>query len=118
MVLIEIPDNPNCAAVDTRLFHDLSPAHPVAQVRLERQPGVPEWHDVTGWTTSGSPCAALAQKVDDSGDGVAVLVYGGDAGLRLRPAGSDGPWALAQPAQWGEPFLIVGDPDDVRANDG
>ncbi len=118
MVLIEIPDNPNCSAVDTRIFHDVSSARPVSQVRLERQPGVAQWYDVTGWTTAGLPCQAVLQKVDDSGDGVAFLLYGGDAGVRLRPAGRGEPWGLTEPEQWGEPFLIVGDTEDVSTAHG
>ena len=114
MVLIEIPDNPNCSPVDLRVFHDVKPPIQVSQVRLERQPGRPEWCEVTGWTLDGAPCAAQAQSVDDSGEGVALLVFGGDAGLRLRPAGSDGAWSLASAHQWGEPFLIVADTGDVR----
>ena len=114
MVSIEIADNPNCAPVDLRVFHDLEPPHPAAQVRLERHPGAPEWYALTGWTAEGHPCPALIQKVDDSGDGTAFLVYGGDAGLRLQPVASREPWGLGHPEQWGEPFLIVSDAQDIR----
>ena len=114
MVVIEIADNPNCAPVDLRVFHDLEPPHPATQVRLERQPGAPEWYALTGWTAEGHPCPARIQKVDDSGDGTAFLIYGGDAGLRLQPAASREPWGLGHPEQWGEPFLIVSDAQDIR----
>ena len=115
MVLIEIPDNPNCVSVEQRVFHDLAPAQAITQVRLSRPDGVAAWCDVTGWTTAGAPCPARWQKVDDSGEGVAYLVYGGEAGLRFRLAGADGPWRLDAPDQWGEPFLIIADVKDVRA---
>ena len=114
MMYVEIPNNSNCAAVDLRVFHDLEPPHAASQVRLERQPGVPAWYEVTGWTASNTPCQALLQKVDDSGEGVAFLLYGGDAGLRLRPAEDAAPWSLDHPSQWGEPFLLVGRVEDVR----
>jgi len=42
MVMIEIHANPNCPAADLRVFHDLEPARPVAQVRLERRAGSPQ----------------------------------------------------------------------------
>jgi len=115
MILIEIPDNPNCAAVELRIFHELEPAQRVSQVRLIHDGELPQWYDVTGWTASAQPCPAWLQKVDDSGDGVAFLLHGGEAGVRLRPAGTREPWSGTVLQQWGEPFLIVGDRADVRA---
>ena len=84
-------------------------------MRLARE-GTPaaQWYDVTGWTVSGGPCPALLQKVDDSGDGVAFLLYGGDAGLRFRHAEAAASWAQDASGQWGEPFLIIADPADIR----
>ena len=144
MVVIEIPDNPNCPVAELRIFHDVEPPRSVSGVRLERVPGESKWHDVTGWTLAGQPCPALAQKVDDSGEGVAYLVRGGDAGLRLRPspgtpdallrkakhrgwatgvpravgerpaAGHPQPWSLEDPTQRGEPFLLIADSGDLR----
>ena len=114
MILIEIPANPNCEPVEMRVFHDVEPPRPVGQVRLERQIGHPEWYAVIGWTASKGPCPAFLQKVDDSGEGVAFLLYGGDAGIRLRPAEQEAPWRIGDPAQRGEPFVILSDLSDVR----
>lgn len=114
MVVIEIPPNANCEPVEMRLFNSVAVPRPVRQIRLERTPGRPEWLDVTGWTVEGSSCAALAQTVDDSGEGLALLVYGGDAGLRLRRAGDAGPWRLEDSQQWGMPFVLTGDLSDVQ----
>ena len=114
MILIEIPNNPNCAPVDGRIFHDLTPPQAVRQVRMAFDDGTPRWYDVTGWTAAGAPCPAVMQKVDDSGDGVAFLVHGGEAGLRLQPSGDERFWALDAPGQRGEPFLLIGDASDVR----
>ncbi|MBI4598564.1 MAG: hypothetical protein HY737_09225 [Candidatus Omnitrophica bacterium] len=106
MRLIEIPHNPNCDATD-RVFHELEPPQPVRRIRLERTLGVPEWFEVTGWMADGRRCPAMIQKVDDSGDGVAFLLFGGDGGLRFRPDGSTAPWKLTQPEQWGEPMMML-----------
>jgi len=114
VIVIEIAPNPNCEAVEMRVFHDLEPPRPVTQVRLERKPDHAMWHAVTGWTVSGTPCPARIQKIDDSGEGVAFLVYGGDAGLRFKSARHLVPWRLDDTAQWGEPFLLVSDLSDVR----
>jgi hypothetical protein len=114
MLVIDIPPNSNCEEVSLRVFHDLTPPQRVSGVRLARQAGEVRWHDVTGWTTAGMPCPAMMQKVDDSGEGVAFLIYGGDAGLRLQPAGRTTPWRLEEPGQWGAPFLLLPGPDDLR----
>lgn len=113
LITIEIPDNLNCEAVDLRVFHDVDTAQVVRQIRLARDGEPPQWHDVTGWTAAG-PSPARLQKVDDSGEGTAFLLYGGDAGVRLRPAHRAAPWRLDDAAQWGCPFLLLSDLADVR----
>ena len=115
MLVIEIPSNPNCEPVELRVFHDLEPPRRVTHVRLEsRESGGAPWYAVTGWTASGAPCPALARKVDDSGEGVALLVSGGDAGLRLQPEADATPWRLDDSRQHGAPFLLVADAGDLR----
>ena len=109
MIILEILPNPNCEAVEMRVFHEVEPARAVAQVALEKTQGASAWYDVTGWNANGVPTPALAQKVDDSGDGVAYLLYGGDQGLRFRKAGSRAAWSLQDAMQWGESFLIISD---------
>ena len=117
MIVIEIPPNPNCEAVEMRVFHDLDPPRAVTHVRLARDQKTVRWCDVIGWTTTGATCPARAQKVDDSGDGVAFLLHGGDAGLRFRPADYSQPWGLHQQEQWGLPFILTTDADDLRFAD-
>ena len=109
MVTVEIPTNSNCEAADLRVFHDVEVAQPVRRICLEQTPGQAEWYEVTGWSVDGHPCPALARRVDDSGEGLALLVTGGDAGLRLRPAGAQGAWRLDDAQQWGLPFLLLAD---------
>jgi hypothetical protein len=115
MLVIDIPSNPNCAPADLRIFNDLEPARAVRQVRLSLDGAEADrWYDVTGWSASGAPVPALARKVDDSGDGVALLVSGGDAGLRLRPAGDEAAWRLDDASQRGVPFLLIAEAGDLR----
>lgn len=116
MITIEIPPNSDCEAVELRLFHDLEPPRGVSQVRLEHH-GSSQWYRVTGWTLQGSRCPALGRKVDDSGEGVVLLVSGGEAGLRVQPAEHQDPWRLDDSSQWGVPFLLVADAKDVRFDD-
>jgi hypothetical protein len=107
MVIIEIPLNRNCEPVDMRIFNDVEEPREVRRLVVAPPGREPAWYDVTGWTAEGGPCPALARRVDDSGEGLAVLVYGGSAGLRFRPAGSARPWTLDDPEQWGLPFLLT-----------
>lgn len=113
MVVVEIPENANCPQLDMRVFHDLDAARSVHKVRLERHAGEYAWYEVVGWTQMHKPCPAYVNKVDDSGDGVAFLVYGGEFGLRLRPEGQQTDWKLEDADQWGESLLILGDESDV-----
>ena len=117
MFVVDIPANPNCEAVEMRVFNDLAAPVAVSRVRLERAPGAVAWCAVTGWTTQGSPCPALMRKVDDSGEGVALLISGGDAGLRLQQADCRAPWSLSDATQWGEPFLLLADVADLQLLD-
>lgn len=115
MLALEIAPNSNCQAVELRVFHDLEPPRPVTHVRLEPPDGGPaRWYAVTGWTPDGRPCPALARRVEDSGDGVALLVSGGEAGLRFQPADTPFPWSPQAPFQHGAPFLLIGEVIDLR----
>lgn len=114
MIAIEIEPNPNCEPVDLRVFHDVGPPRRVAQVRIERSAMPTHWCVVTGWTQANTTAPAYARKVDDSGDGVVWLITGGDAGLRLQPSWQPRTWSLDEGEQWGEPFLLIGDPADIR----
>ncbi len=114
MVVVEIPPNPNCEPVEMRIFHPVDVPRSVRALHVAPDGGRAEWHEVTGWTADGAPCPALAQRVDDSGEGLAILIYGGSAGLRCRPLDSRQPWGLTDPRQWGLPFLLTADTGDIQ----
>ena len=61
----------------------------------------------------GSPVPAMYAPVSDSGQARAHLVYGGDFGIRFRPSGSAGDWSLDDPDQWGEPYVVLTDENDI-----
>jgi len=52
-------------------------------------------------------------RIEDSSQGEAFLIYGGDWGVRLRPADNDGAWAHENGSQWGEPYLVLADAEDI-----
>ena len=70
---------------------------------------------MTGWSSEGggTPCPAMYVPVSDSGQAIAHLISGGDWGIRMRPEGSSADWDLADEDQWGEPYLVLTDEDDV-----
>ena len=59
----------------------------IGTVRYHGDDDLPIECDVTGWSSEngGSPVAALACTIEDSSSGTAILVWGGDWGLRLTP---------------------------------
>lgn len=112
---ITVEENPNCDAVEGRVFNEREKnPRSILQVRQTRQ-GRDVWCDITGLDADGKPCPALARKVDDSGDGTCYLVQGGAWGLRLKEVSQPGPWSLEDRRQWGESFLLLpSDGEDVK----
>jgi hypothetical protein len=113
-VLLQIPENPNCEAVDGQIFQCQSPPRVVTHVLWEHDAGT-EWCPITGIEDGGAACPATACIVEDSGEGACYLVAGGGWGLRLRPADEPGDWDLENPRQWGVSYLLLaGDGSDLR----
>ena len=65
-----------------------------------------------------NPVEAYAVQVEDSSEGSAYVVYGGDWGLRLRPIESEAPWSLDDPNQSGETHLVLADREDLNQGRG
>ena len=76
----------------------------VSRVHAARPGGDVEPCAVTGWA-DGGPVPAYAAHVFDSGEGSVLLVYGGDEGVRLKPAASTEPWDVANPRPVGRAVL-------------
>lgn len=97
-------------------FKEIGPPRTISQVKLYEHSPRGEWYDVVGWTNdeSSPSCPAFGQPVEDSGAGVAYLVFGGNCGIRLKPASIHEPWSLASPHQWGESHLLLADLHDLR----
>jgi hypothetical protein len=89
-------DNPNCEWVDGRVFQEQGTPRPVRQA-LRRRGDKEVWCDVVGLETDAREIPAMALRVEDSGEGICWLVFGGAWGLRLRH-GSD---------VWGEAYLLL-----------
>ncbi len=96
-----------------RVFDLISDPRRITQVFTADPAGSDLWCDVTGWGESG-PCPALAALSEDSGEGVVLLIYGGDQGIRLKPANNEEEWDVSSGAQWGEPCLMLGKDTPTR----
>ena len=89
-----------------RVFDLINEARPIRRLFTADFLGQDRWCDVSGWDESG-PCQAYAALSEDSGEGVVLLVYGGDHGIRLKNRDCIEEWDLASPNQWGEACLLL-----------
>jgi hypothetical protein len=113
-MFLRFDENPNTGFVDDRVFQERTEARQVSHV-LRRRAGQEVWCPVTGLEDGGRPVPALARKVEDSGEGMCYLVYGGRWGMRLKDPACADPWSLKDAHQWGEPFLLLpSDGADLR----
>ena len=103
---IDVAGGDNSPLDLNRMFDLLAEPRPISRVLTADPTGQDVWCQVTGWN-SGEPCPALAALSEDSGEGVVLLIYGGDQGIRLMPADSGEDWDLARPDQWGEACLML-----------
>ena len=109
IMILEVEENPNCAGMDMMRFKEMGPPRRLRQVRIYDRKDAGEWCQITGWNSQEDHphCAAYAQPIEDSGVGIAYLVYGGDWGIRLKPITQEEGWDLNSAQQWGEPYLAL-----------
>ena len=106
LVEVEVVGGENSPLDLHRMFDLLSDPIEVMRVFATNPMGEDLWCRVTGWSSQG-PCAAMSALAEDSGEGVVLLVYGGNEGLRLQPAGSSDAWEITNSNQWGEACLML-----------
>lgn len=108
---VEVVADGNSPMDLNRVFDLLTDPQPILRVLAPDPMGEDVWCDVVGWE-NGEPCLAMAALSEDSGEGVIMLIYGGEDGIRLRPADSADDWDITAAGQWGEACLMLG--SDVR----
>ena len=114
LMQVEIEPNPNCVESELQVYNEMESPRPIRQIRVDHQ-GQEIWCDVVGVDGGGQFVQAYTQKINDSGGGLAYIIYGGAWGIRLRPqADTEESWDLSNPHQWGEPFKIYGSEEDIR----
>ena len=112
---LEVEENENCAYMPMMVYEARRAPVPVKRVKIYEMDKPQGVYEVTGWSSEGggTPCPAMYAPVSDSGAVEAHLIFGGDWGVRLRPAGSGGEWGPASPDQYGEPYLMLADGGEV-----
>lgn len=110
---IDIVPNDNLGEAAMATFKETGPSRAVRAVRLALDEGW-RWCAVVGWDDAG-PRPAELTPIEESGDGPARLLHGGEHGLRLARLPDDADpataatrvvWSITDASQWGEPFLI------------
>lgn len=110
---IEVEPNPNCQGSEQYVFNELEETRPIRGIRVEDR-GKEIECEVTGVAPGGRWVQAFATKVTDSGNGIAYLITGAEWGIRIRPSRlAVEPWNLTNERQWGEPFKVYGDAEDI-----
>ena len=103
---VEVAQSDNSPMELTRIFDALEAPFLLSRVVSADLAGTDTLCDVTGWSSIG-PCPCYTALVEDSGEGVARLIYGGDEGIRLKRADCEEEWGLDSPRQWGEACLLL-----------
>jgi hypothetical protein len=105
---IDIEPNDNLDEACMATFAEQGQGLPIERIHLWRTDRWC-WCAICGWSAAG-PVAARILPIEDSGDGPALLVVGGEHGLRLTELTDESApqpaWQLDSPAQWAEGFLI------------
>ena len=105
---IDIEANDNLEEDAMATFAVIGDAGQLTRIRLWRCDAW-VWCAITGWSEAG-PVTARIMPIEESGDGPALLVTGGDWGLRLAALPDEAApmprWDLDDTTQWAEPFLI------------
>jgi hypothetical protein len=112
---VEVEPNDNTPMMAQQVYKNVGVPFPVSHVRIYEGEPDGQLCAITGWSSaeSGPEAPAYAVLIDDSSEGRAILVYGGDWGVRLRPAESETPWSLEDANQWGETHLVLASEDDL-----
>lgn len=118
-IYLEVEENDNCEYMPLMLYEAHAEPVPVSRIFLDEPGRPPGVYQVTGWSGEGdgAPCAAMYAPVSDSGQAVVHLVFGGDWGIRMKPADSTADWSIHDPAQFGEPYLMLMDESAVILED-
>ena len=105
-MFVEVDSNSNTDKSFNMIFRDISPARELYCIKYNIH-GKEQPVQITGWDAeTNSPCSAYACKVEESGDGIALLIYGGSGGVRMKLLEDETRWDTQSTKQWGDTHLV------------
>ena len=105
-MFLEVEANGNVDLSVSMMYRDITPPREVYCLKYSIQ-GEEQPVQVVGWDAeTHAPCRAFATQVEESGDGMALLVFGGSGGIRLKPLEDETDWKLDDANQSGETHLV------------
>ena len=103
---IDVEAKDNIDKSFSMLYRDISPPREVFCIKYQID-GEDSPVQVKGWDNeTNTPCPAYACKVEESGDGASLLIYGGSGGIRMKPLEDETKWELGELKQKGETHLV------------
>ena len=105
-MFLEIEPNPNVERSFDMVYREISPARELYCIKYNIN-GEDQPVQIIGWNAeTNSPCPAYACKVEESGDGVALLIFGGTGGIRMKLLENENQWDTQSSQQWGDTHLV------------
>ena len=105
-MFLEVEANGNVDQSFNMMYRDVTPPREVFCIKYNVN-GEELPVQVMGWDAeANAACSAFAAKVEESGDGTALLIYGGSGGIRMKPLEDESNWDLTVENQWGETHLV------------
>lgn len=105
-MFLEIESNPNIERNFDMIYRDVSPIRELYCIKYNID-GKEQPVQITGWDAdTNTPCSAYACKVEESGDGTALLIYGGSGGVRMKLLEDETKWDTKSTEQWGDTHLV------------
>ncbi len=105
-MFLEVEPGANVETAFSMMYHEMGPPREVYAIKYAVH-GSEQPVQVTGWDAgTNAPCPAYACRVEESGDGVALLIYGGSGGIRVKELEDEAEWNVHTPKQWGETHLV------------
>lgn len=105
-MFLEVEPCSNCQESVGRMYNVISESKPICSIQYEKE-GIEIPVSITGWDGEmEAPCPAYACRIEESGDGVALLIFGGSGGIRMKPINDDSNWDVNNSNQWSESHLV------------